>query len=62
MVDLDNSINTFNYTSQNGVYWPFGTTLIDSAITSNIASKVEENPEELKINVKKHQIKFNFVL
>ena len=56
MVDL------FNYTSQNGVYWPFGTTLIDSAITSNMAPKVEENPEELKINVKKHQIKFNFIL
>ena len=58
MVDLYNSFNTFNY----GVYRPFSTTLIDSAITSNMAPKVEENPEELKINVKKHQIKFNFNL
>ena len=62
MVDLYNSLNTFNYTSQNGVYWPISATLIDPAITSNMAPKVEENPEELKINVKKHQIKFNFIL
>lgn len=62
MVDFHNSLNAFNYTSQNGVYWPFGTTLIDSAITADVAPKVEENPEELKINIKKHQIKFNFAL
>ena len=58
MVDLYNSFNTFNYS----VYRPFGTTLIDSAVTANMAPKVEENPEELKINVKKRQIKFNFIL
>ena len=62
MTDLYNPINTFNYTRQNSMYWPLGTTLIDSAITSNMTPKVEENPEELKINIKKHQIKFNFVL
>lgn len=62
MVNSYNSLNAFNYTSQTGVYWPFGTTLIDPVITADVAPKVEENPEELKINIKKHQIKFNFAL
>ena len=56
MINPYDSLNAFNYTPPNGVYWPL-------EINPVMAPKIEENnPEELKINVKKHQIKFNFAL
>ena len=44
--------------------WPYYyTNTITPTANMLMAPKIEENnPEELKINVKKRQIKFNFVL
>lgn len=43
--------------------WPNYYTSTMTATNMLIAPKIEENnPKELKINVKKRQIKFNFVL
>ena len=60
---IDPLFNSSSIASSLDVWPNYYTNTITTTANMLMAPKIEENnPEELKINVKKRQIKFNFVL